>query len=118
MCAVSNVGDDFRNRFPNEYPWWPHQPNTNPYPDPYNPNTIPSIPMPVNPNDYASKDEVRRLREEIEALKELLKAAKIYDEKTGQPDCEMDEKVKALKIIAESMGVDLSEVFNNGGTSG
>jgi len=38
-------------------------------------------------------------------LKKLLEEAKKYDEMTGQPDCELDEKRLALKKIADEMGV-------------
>ena len=44
-------------------------------------------------------------------MKDLLKAAKIYDEKNGEPNCEMESKIAKLKEIAQLMGVDLSEVF-------
>ena len=40
-----------------------------------------------------------------------LKNAKEIDRVTGQPDCEMDEKVAIIKRFAEVVGVDLSEVF-------
>ena len=40
-------------------------------------------------------------------FEELLRKAKAYDEMTGQPDCELDEKRLALKKIAEEMGVEI-----------
>ena len=46
-----------------------------------------------------------------EAMKELLKAAKKFDEATGQPDCEMKEKVDLLRKIAKMVGVDFEEVL-------
>ena len=44
-------------------------------------------------------------------LKKLLLAAKGYDEKTGQPDCETDDKVALIKAVAEAVGVDFDSVF-------
>ena len=55
--------------------------------------------------------EFEALKKEVEDMKELLKKAKIYDEKNGEPNCEMESKISKLKEIAELMGVDLSEVF-------
>lgn len=41
-------------------------------------------------------------------FEELLKKAKKYDEMTGQPDCELDEKRQALKKIADELGIEIS----------
>ena len=57
------------------------------------------------------KYRVSDLEKEIFELKRLLEAAKLYDKNTGQPDCEMKEKVEILRRIAEEVGVDLSDVF-------
>lgn len=51
------------------------------------------------------------MRVELLALKKLLIAAKIYDEETGQKDCEQEEKIALFKRLAELTGVDLSEIF-------
>ena len=59
-----------------------------------------------------SREEFDALKKEMEELKKLLKAAKEYDEKTGQPDCHMDEKVELIKKIAELVGVDLKGIFD------
>jgi len=37
--------------------------------------------------------------------------AKVFDAITEQPDCEVDEKVALIKRIAELVGVDLHDVF-------
>lgn len=58
-----------------------------------------------------SQDEFQALKREVESLKKLLKAAKIYDDETGQPDCEDAEKVALLRGLARHLGVDLDEVF-------
>ena len=38
---------------------------------------------------------------------ELLKKAKEYDTRTGQPDCEMEDKVAFLRQLAKYLNVDL-----------
>ena len=89
MCVVSNIGDHFtRDRFP-QNDW--QQYHTHP--------------------ELVTKEEFNKLKAEMEALKKLLKAAKIYDEETGQPDCEMEDKVAIIKDLAEKLGVDLEDVF-------
>ncbi|WZO97296.1 hypothetical protein EP7_004321 [Isosphaeraceae bacterium EP7] len=55
--------------------------------------------------------EFDALKREVEALKKLLGEAKRFDEVTGQPDCEMDSKVKFIRQIADAVGVDLKDVF-------
>ena len=91
MCMVSNIGDDYADKFPDK---WPH----------FNP------PPYIIPSDV-SRAEVEALRKEVQELKLLLLAAKKFDEATGQPDCEMEEKVKLIKAIAKLVGVDLGDVF-------
>ena len=46
-------------------------------------------------------------------MKKMLEAAKIYDKDTGQPDCEMEEKIDFLKKVAKLVGVNLEEIFKN-----
>lgn len=90
MCMVSNVGDGWADKFPDKYPN---------FPPPY------IQPAGVSPSEFYS------LRREVQELKKLLEAAKKFDAATGQPDCEMDEKVKLIKAIAKMVGVDLGEIF-------
>lgn len=100
MCAVSMIGDDWSRRFPNDYP------------GSYTWILGPSVSQ--KEFDEFKKQhaqELDKLRAEITALKDLLKAAKIYDEQTGQPNCELDEKIALLKKIAELVGVNLEDVF-------
>lgn len=90
MCAVSFVGDFYSDKW--------RQPNYGPI--------------------YVTGNEVTRfefdaLKKEVLEMKELLMRAKKYDEETGQPDCEMEDKVALLKKVAELVGVDLKEVFKN-----
>ncbi len=40
-------------------------------------------------------------------FEQLVKDAKEYDEKTGQPDCENDEKKQLIQGIADKLGVEI-----------
>lgn len=105
MCVVSNIGNQYRQIFPDRWPnWTPPEPFM-----PMPPNTYPPL-EPIKPADV-SVDEFNALKKEIEELKKLLLAAKKFDEATGQPDCEMDEKVGFIKKLAELLDVDMKEVF-------
>lgn len=53
-----------------------------------------------------------QLERELELLKNQIKSAKAYDKKTGQPDCEDEEKVEKLKAIAKLLDLDISEVLD------
>ena len=85
MCVVSMIGDQWKGNFPTIYPKFPE----------------------------VTKSEFHTLKKEVEELKKLLIAAKQFDEATGQKDCEMEDKIKFIKQVADSVGVDLSEVFGN-----
>lgn len=89
MCWVSMVAEGWQTSHPQ-----------------YSPQT-----WVINPPEI-TRAEFDALRTELESLKKLLKAAKIYDEETGQADCEDAEKVALFKRLAELCGVDLSEVFS------
>ena len=105
MCVVSMIGDDWQKMQLPKHPWVsPTYPTTPGYP--HFPNGISVHPSP-------SREEFAALKREVEARKKLLLAAKAYDEATGQPDCEVDEKVDLIKRIAELVGVDISDVFPN-----
>lgn len=95
MCVVSMVGGFYQDRWPKQYPWI--------IPQPYIDNT----PLPQSP----SQAEFDALKEEVKVMKELLAKAKEYDEKNGEPDCEIEEKMKFLKQVAKAVGVDLDEVL-------
>jgi hypothetical protein len=119
MCAVSFVGDHYRETLPERYPWiQPHLPGSgsppggggSPWPTP-SPGGA-GWPV-VYPTPQVSREEFDALRKEVQDALALLKKAKKYDDETGQPDCEVDEKVAALKAIAKLVGVDLSEVFKS-----
>jgi len=87
MCVVSNIGNGFKQDWPTQ---WPHV-------DPL---------KPIEPQ--VSREEFNQLKRQMEELKELLKAAKKYDEATGQPDCEQGDKVELILKLAEQLGVEIS----------
>ena len=98
MCVVSNLGDSYRDNFA---PRWPQSPV-----QPMYPYVAPHVP-PLQ----ITREEFEALKKEVESLKELLKAAKKFDEETNQPDCHMDDKVEFIKKLAEYVGVDLEDIF-------
>ncbi len=108
MCAVSAVGDNWTITFPNRYPGI-----FEPLGPPLNPPFTPGVPgIAFNPQ-FATQADIIALRAEIAELRELLIAAKKFDEATGQADCEMEEKVALIKQIAKFVGVDMEKVFGN-----
>ena len=60
-----------------------------PYVAPFGPPALPPLVSPA----------------ELDKLRELLEKAKAYDELTGQPDCELEEKKERLRQLAAKMGV-------------
>lgn len=96
MCMVSNVGDGWAENFPQK---WPQ------FPEPIPAESAPFI------NQGVSQADFDALRKEVQELKKLLEAARKFDAATGQPDCQMDEKVKLIKAIAKLVGVDMGDVF-------
>lgn len=58
-----------------------------------------------------TRGEFLALKEEVEELKKLLLAAKEFDKKTGQPNCESGQKAALLRSIADALGVDINEIF-------
>ena len=100
MCASSYVGDYFHDTFLDRHPGigMPINPG---------PNSL-YWTVPVIPVDRAEFDA---LKAEVTELRELLKAAKRFDEKTGQKDCEYPDNIAFLKSVAEFVGVDLKDVL-------
>ena len=95
MCVVSMIGDHFSQK-------WGTGGNQFNVP---NNNGLSAA------NGFVSKYEFDALKREVEEMKELLRRAKEYDERTGQKDCEQDEKLRKLREIARLVGVDLDEIF-------
>lgn len=105
MCTVSMIGDHYRDMW-NPKPWWP---GVVPM--------VPAVPMPETPppiiinKSDVSRAEFEELKRQVLEMKELLKRAKAYDEKNGEPDCEIDEKMEVLRKVAKLVGVDLDDVL-------
>ena len=98
MCVVSNIGDDWQRQWPSV---WPGK-----LPDP--------SPTPIVINrPEVSKKEFDELKKLVEQMRDELIAARMQDEREGNEDCEMGEKVNLLKGIAAAMGVDISRAFPN-----
>lgn len=95
MCVVSMVGDHYRDTW-GPQPWF--EPLINPVPQ------YPA-PAPVSREDF---DELKR---QVMEMKELLKRAKEYDERNGEPECEIDEKMDLLRKVAKMVGIDLDDVI-------
>lgn len=53
------------------------------------------------------KDDHTERERQLREFMELYAKARRFDQETGQPDCELDEKRKALKKIADEMGIKL-----------
>lgn len=107
MCTVSMIAHDWHDRHPNYYPMVPRQPGW--FPDTSQPQTMPDLSkLFVQP---VTREEFEALKKELAAVKELLLAAKKYDEATGQKDCEDPEKVAIFKRLAEITGISMADVF-------
>lgn len=101
------MGDYYKDKF--VQPSWPltwPPIDSSPYQQPLSP--LSPILSPA-----VTREEFDELKKAVEEMKNVLLRAKEYDEKTGQPDCEMEDKVDVLKKIAKLVGVDLSEVFGS-----
>ena len=51
---------------------------------------------------------ITELERKVAALEEMLKAAKIYDEAMGNPDCELAEKKQRIQELADELGVPIN----------
>lgn len=99
MCSVSMIADFYGDKW----------------------RTIPQFSYPLgvglmSPNPV-NREEFESLKREVLDMKELLKRAKAYDEKNGQPDCEIDEKMDLLHRVAEMVGINLDDVIKSKGKS-
>lgn len=117
MCVVSMIADHYEDKFRREYwekifqpsgfPLTGSNPFSDPIPDSQEPITdpLPSI------SENVTREEFEQLKKEVQEMKELLRKAKQYDERTNQPHCEKEEKIQLLRKIAELVGVDLNDVL-------
>lgn len=86
MCMVSYVGDFYSDQF-RRYP------------------PLGGFPNQTGPTQ-AEFDELKR---RVDEMIDLMKKAAEIDKKTGQPDCQMDDKLALLRQIAAAVGVDLDK---------
>jgi hypothetical protein len=101
MCVTSNVGDYYRDSLPSK-PYWPTiQPFVSPSVPAGAPIFVPQI----------TRQEFDQLKHDVEELKKLLVAAKRFDEATGEPDCEVEDKVTIIRKLAGMVGVSMEEIF-------
>ncbi len=92
MCMYSAIGDNFKDQFPKSWPQIPIQPDV--------------IHLPPE----ITRKEFDALKKEMQELKKLLKAAADFDKATGQPHCEVENKIKLIKQIAALVGVDIKDI--------
>jgi hypothetical protein len=98
MCVVSMISDHYYDK------WRRLVPEPYEVPQPYRP-VNPWLPTPsVKPTVPPISDE------EIEEFRRLLERAREYDRANNEPDCEMEEKKRRLKELADLLGVDISFV--------
>lgn len=103
MCVVSHMGDHYAKKWGD---WIP--PN-----DPY--RVYPTIPLDPNKTivtPQVSREEFDALKKQVQEMMEIMREAKRYDEKTGQPDCEVDEKMEKIRKICEIFGVDFDQYMS------
>ncbi len=93
MCVVSMVGDHYNDK------WEPYR------------KYIQTGIFPTYTPPQVSKEEFDSLKKEVENMKELLKRAKIYDEKNNEPDCEIEDKMEFLRKVAKLVDIDLDDVI-------
>ena len=97
MCVVSMVGDHFTDK------WTMPQPSTV-----FQPYVHSSPAITINP---VTREEFDALKRNVDEMKALLKRAKEYDERNGEPGCEMEEKLRILRQVAKMVGVSLDDVI-------
>lgn len=103
LCVYSMVMDHYRDK-------WTNPPYTAPITPtfPYQPDVLPSVPDPVvlpNLIPYPAPATKPITEEEIKELRELLERAREYDRRNNEPDCELEEKKREIKELAEKHGV-------------
>ena len=84
MCVVSMIMDHYGDK------WGPLLPQ----PQPYTP-FVPFVPMSPPPITPAEIDEFRK----------LLERAREYDKRNNEPDCELEEKKRKVKELADALGI-------------
>lgn len=84
MCTYSMVIDQAIKNIPS----WPTQPNSTFWPN--------------------ESQRIRELESRVRELEDLIKAAKEYDIKNNEPDCELEAKKIILKKLSEELGIKIN----------
>jgi hypothetical protein len=100
VCTVSMIGDHYRDKWTYPVTPTPLQPLR---------QVSPTYVLNVSP---VTREEFDALKRDVEEMKALLKRAKDYDARNGEPDCEMDEKMDLLRKVAKLVGVSLDDVIS------
>ena len=103
MCTVSLIAQDFGDRWRDrlQQPYLPQQ-------EPFDMNKYVEF---MKQHSPVSRAEFDARKKDLEAVKKLLAAAKVYDAETGQPDCEDAAKTKLFRDLAKVLNVDLADIF-------
>lgn len=88
MCVLSMVMQSQANDWIQRY-----------WPPPY------VMPAPATPLSIPSPVTSPPTQEEIDFFRRLMKDAKEYDTKNGEPDCELGDKKEMLRKMAKALGV-------------
>lgn len=102
MCVVSFIGDHYSRKYTYPYEVYPSQP-----PFPNEKETLPDIARRLTNNQTVTREEFDKLKESVKEMKELLIKAIEYDKRTGQSECENEDKMQLLRQIAKLVGVEL-----------
>lgn len=86
MCVVSMIMNHYSEK------WGPTPPTVVPLPH------IISPPSPPIKFPFITK-------EEIDEFRRLLERAREYDRRNNEPDCELEEKKRKVRELAEQLGV-------------
>ena len=103
MCVVSMIGDHYFDKWRGKWPTYPFSPTSPQAPDPIRDFVFQQTYTPV------TRQEFDQLKKEVAEMVALLKRAKDYDERNGEPECETDEKMRILREVAKLVGVDLDK---------
>lgn len=106
MCVVSMVIDHYKDKWFDE--WQKIQRDNQPFTGTFRINT-PPVPMPQT-------IPVRQIPQaDIDEFYKLLNRAREYDKRNNEPECEMQEKIDALKAVAKALGVEIEIKSTEGG---
>lgn len=111
ICVYSFCGDRFWEKYGEPYePTGPYkQPMIPPNITPWTITSVPTLisPVPIEPDKVklVKKKKKRKITQQIiDDFIDDLKAAKKYDEETGQKDCELDEKKEKIRKLLAELG--------------